>query len=81
MIASSTSSEPSNPATIVPALFKLKASVVTANGPAMNRASSELAISARQHCQYPPMQGSSEAMNVHSQIMISPLRSLFRVRK
>jgi putative nucleotidyltransferase with HDIG domain len=34
-----------------------------------------------QPCQSPSMQGSSEAMNIHSQTVISPLRSLFRVRK
>jgi hypothetical protein len=32
-------------------------------------------------CQSPPKQGSSEAMNIHSQTAISPLRWLFRVRK
>jgi hypothetical protein len=38
-------------------------------------------IKLRRPCQRPPLQGSSEALNIRSQMVISALQRIFAVRK
>jgi hypothetical protein len=47
----------------------------------LNQASAAPTINPRRRCQCPLPQGSSEALNIHSQTAISALRRQFRVRK
>jgi hypothetical protein len=47
----------------------------------MNQASAASTINPKGRCQSPLLQGSFEALNIHSQAVISALRWVFRVRK